>query len=339
MKFFLFHLVLIAGWLSAAQLAEAAASDAAKFELFPSKVAARGKGFEIKQSQIDEAFAAYRGSAAASGQVIPEAKRAEIEAQILDRLINVQLLMVKATPADKAKGKEAGEALYEDYVKRAASPEAFRRQVTSLGMTVDEFRQRMIEEATFKEIIDREVKSQITITTEQAKKFYDENPSQFDLPERVRASHILFLTQNPNTRQELSDSAKKEKRALAERVLGRIRGGEDFAKLARELSEDEGSRVRGGELPLFTKGRMVPEFESAAFSMATNQVSDIVNSQFGYHIIKLHEKLPARKVPFEEVEKDLKESLAMQEAQSRLPQFLKKLREEAAVEILIKPGT
>lgn len=322
-----------------APLAQAAASNVSKFELFPGKIAARGKGFEIKQSQIDEAFAAYKGSAAAIGQSIPESKRAEIEAQILDRLINVQLLNARATESDKTKGKEAGEKLYEDYLKRAASPEAFKRQVTSLGMTTEEFRNRMIEEATFKETIDREVKSKIVITTDQARKFYDENPDRFDLPDRVRASHILFLTQNPNTRQELSDSSKQEKRKMAERILNRIRSGEDFAKLAREFSEDEGSRARGGELPPFTKGRMVPEFESAAFSMATNQVSDIVNSPFGYHIIKLHEKLPARKIPFEEAEKELKESLAMQEAQTRLPEFLKKLREEAGVEILIKPGT
>ena len=118
-----------------------------------------------------------------------------------------------------------------------------------------------------------------------------------------------------------------------EDLLKRARDGEDFAKLAKEYSEDPGSKDKGGEYK-FARGQMVPEFEAAAFSLKTNQVSDIVNSSYGYHIIKLSEKIPAQKVEFAEAAADLKEGLAQQAMQKELPDYIQKLRKEAGVEIL-----
>ncbi|MCL5096332.1 MAG: peptidylprolyl isomerase [Candidatus Omnitrophica bacterium] len=302
--------------------------------LFPDEVVARGKGFEIKRSQVDEAFTTYRASVAAQGQAVPESRRAELEDQVLQRLINCQLLNGRATSSDKALAKETADKTFDEYRKRMPSEEAFKRQLLSLGMTVEQFRKRIFEESTFKAVIDRELKAKVTISDAQALKFYDENPSRFELPDRIVASHILFLTIDPMTRQELPEKQKEEKKALAEKILARAKAGEDFAKLAREFSEDPSSRDQGGDLPPFSHGRMVPEFENAAAALATNQISGIVTTQFGYHIIKVHEKLPARKVPFSEVKADITEYLAVQAAQNQLPDFLKKLRASADVQII-----
>jgi parvulin-like peptidyl-prolyl isomerase len=118
-----------------------------------------------------------------------------------------------------------------------------------------------------------------------------------------------------------------------EGILKRARDGEDFAKLAKENSEDPGSKDKGGEYT-FPRGQMVPEFEAAAFSLKTNQVSDIVTTQFGYHIIKLSEKIPAKKVEFEKVSTEITDYLKQQQTQKQLPDYISKLKKESGLEIL-----
>src|SRR5207245_5522008 len=133
--------------------------------------------------------------------------------------------------------------------------------------------------------------------------FYDENPAKFEQPEMVRASHILLNTKDTAAGTELTPEQKAAKRKQMEAILKRARDGEDFAKLANEYSEDPGSKDKGGEYT-FPRGKMVPEFEAAAFSLQTNQVSDIVTTPFGYHIIKLSEKIPPHKVELAKVQDD-----------------------------------
>src|SRR5205814_9296979 len=147
-------------------------------------------------------------------------------------------------------------------------------------------------------------------------------------------AHILLSTRDANTRQELSEEKKKEKKQQMEKLLERVRKGEDFAALAKEFSEDPGSKNQGGEYT-FPRGQMAPEFETAAFSLKTNQISDIVTTQFGYHIIKLYEKIPAQKLELDKVKDDLKEQLARNEVQDKmLPVYLKKLKQDAGLEYL-----
>ncbi len=126
---------------------------------------------------------------------------------------------------------------------------------------------------------------------------------------------------------------------MAEKVLAKAKAGEDFAQLAKQYSEDPNTRDKGGELPVaFARGTlMVREFDEVAFALKNNQVSDLVATKVGYHIIKILEKIPARRVPINEVDKDIRELLSIQAAQKQLPEYLAKLRAEAGVEILASP--
>ncbi len=300
-------------------------------ELFADEILARGKDFQIKSSQVEKAFTELKASLAAQGQGIPEAKRDEVERQVLERLVNVKLLSAKATADDKAKAKEAAAKSFDEYRKRWPSEDAFNRQLVALGMAPAEFRARMEEENLFREVIDREVKSTIKIPDEDIKKFYDDHTAQFDLPERIKASHILLLTRDALTQQPYTDKQLDEKRKQADKVLTRAKAGEDFAALAKEFSDDPNSRDQGGDLGTFARGRMVPEFDAAAFSLEPNKISDLVSTKFGFHIIKVTEKLPARKTPFDEAKKDIESYLSTQEAQKKLPDYLKKLRDDAGI--------
>ncbi len=150
------------------------------------------------------------------------------------------------------------------------------------------------------------ISAQATVTDEEVKKFYNENPETFSEPEKVRVSYILLLGFDPQTNAQLSDEQKQIKLKQIEAILKRARAGEDFAKLAKKYSEDPGSKDKGGELPPFARASadpqhaMVPEFEAAAFSLETNQISDVVTSVYGYQIIKLIQKIPAKTMPFTE---------------------------------------
>lgn len=304
--------------------------------LFADKVLAKGKGFEIKQSEVEELYTGAKATFAARGQVLPESRRPEIEGKILEQLVAKRVLANRATEAEKTKAQAKSDEYYSELKKRQPSEEAFLRQLKAEGMTLEQFRKRLLDDTTCETVVERELKSQIKITGELVKKFYDDNPTQFEQPERVRASHVLVSTKDPATGEDLPPDKKKERKELADKVLARAKAGEDFGKLAKEFSDDPGSRDKGGEYT-FPRGQMVPEFENAAFALETNKISDIVTTPYGYHIIKTLEKMPARKISFSEAEADVKEHLIIQETQKQLPGYLEKVKKEANVEVLATP--
>jgi peptidyl-prolyl cis-trans isomerase C len=130
-----------------------------------------------------------------------------------------------------------------------------------------------------------------------ARERYQANPGAYMAPEAVRVSHILFAVNEEDPAKR--DAVAKER---AREVLNRLRAGADFKKLAEEYSDDAGSKRNGGEIPGWAeKGKFVPPFETAAFAMKPDEISDLVRSRFGYHIIRLDEKRAASQLPFEAV--------------------------------------
>ena len=131
---------------------------------------------------------------------------------------------------------------------------------------------------------------------------YNDNIEQYSTPEQVRASHILLKTEGKD------DAAVKAK---AEDLLKQAKAGADFAELAKKYSEDEASAKNGGDLDYFGRGRMVPEFDAVAFTLQPGQISDLVKTQFGYHIIKLTDKKPGTTRTLAEVRQQLTDQLAV----------------------------
>lgn len=293
-------------------------------------VLAKGKTFEIRQSQVDDAFRQAVASGQARGQAIPDDAKAEVRGQLLQRLIVTSALVSKATPDDRAKAKDVVAKFVADARKRSGTEEAFLGQLKLSGMTLAQFEARLSEQALAEQVIERDVKTMITISDDQVKKFYEENEARFGKPEQVRASHILLMTQDPATGKDLGDADKKEKKKKIDALLVRARKGEDFAKLAKENSEDPGSKDNGGEYT-FPRGQMVPEFEKTAFGLKTNEVSDVVTTQFGYHIIKLSEKIPGEKTELAKVTDDIRRMLTQKEFQSHQEEYFTKLKKETGV--------
>jgi peptidyl-prolyl cis-trans isomerase C len=301
--------------------------------LFTDPVVATGKGFEIKNSQVDDAFINYNASLVSAGRTIPEQERAAVRAKLLDHLIVNKILIQKATAEDKAEAKKQVDEFIAQARTNAPSPEAFDQEIKATGMTLAQVRDKMEEDRLCHSILVHEATNGIVVTEAEAKKFYDDNPEKFKTPERVRAAHILLSTQDPITHQPVPPEKKKEQLKLAIELKARAEKGEDFAALAKQYSDDPGSKNKGGEYT-FPRGQMVAEFEAAAFSMKTNQISDPVETQFGYHIIKLLEKLPASTEDFTKAAPAIHDYLIEQKAEKTLPAYLEKLKAGADVKIL-----
>ena len=343
-------------------------------DLFDDDVLARGQNVLVKRSHLEEAFTALSANSVAQGRPIPEQLRAAKEAELLQRLIVTQILTNRATAADREVAKGLGEKFLAESKKNALSDDAFNRQLKAMGLTPDQFNRRVVEQSFAEAVILREVTAKITVTDAQIRDFYTNgtdvlvrllqadlekmvkdaatppalmarvkqriddvrkaNLGRLEQAERVRVSHIFFATVDRKTEAQLPDEQKRRKRQDLERLRKRALDGEDFAKLVQEFSEDRGLEQTKGEYTFTNEDPFAPEFKSAAFSLEPGKISDVVATSIGYHVIKLLEKLPAKKVEFEKVAPDLKEFLTQQEVQRAMPDFFAGLRKDAGVEIL-----
>jgi hypothetical protein len=167
---------------------------------------------------------------------------------------------------------------------------------------------------------------------------------QFDSKESTTTSHPAQLQivlhgptgpSGPSGPEGATGAPKEELRKKAEGILARVRAREDFATLAKESSEDPGSAPKGGDLGTFGRGQMVPPFEQAAFALKPGEVSGVVETPFGFHIIKVTERIPARKLAFPEVKERLKQEMVQQKRQRAQQSYLNSLRAKAKIETFL----
>ncbi|MGV3515803.1 peptidyl-prolyl cis-trans isomerase [Luteitalea sp.] len=166
------------------------------------------------------------------------------------------------------------------------------------------------------------IRNNITVPEQDIQRAYRQNIDQYSQPEQIRASHILLNTEG-------KDEAAV--RAKAEALLAQIKGGADFAALATANSQDPASAAKGGDLDFFGKGRMVPEFEAAAFTLPVGQVSDLVKTQYGFHIIKVTDKKAAEVQPLDSVRAQITEQLKFERAQTRVQDLATAIDTEVTV--------
>jgi parvulin-like peptidyl-prolyl isomerase len=295
--------------------------------LFGDPAIVKGKGFEIKRSELDQVLSSAKANATAQGRMMP----ADFDISVLNQLITIQVLLQKATDADRVLGKVEADAQYAKLLKQFGSVEAFDHQLKAVGMTAEDLRAKATQEAVAKATLKRELG--INITDDEAKAYYNNHAADFEQPEMAHVRHILLMTIDPATHSPLMTNTIAAKRKQIEDLRSKVLAGGDFAALAKEFSEDPGSKENGGELPEFPRGQMVPEFESAAFALTNNQVSDVITTTYGFHIIKSMGKKAAQKIAYTEVATDIQEGLGRQKIAKLAPDYVTKLRAEYAVEI------
>lgn len=221
----------------------------------------------------------------------------------------------------------------------ALTADAFRDKVTVTDADVASYFEthkaeyRVGEQRKIKMLLlDRDqAHAKMIVPAADIQRRYNENISQYQTPEQIRASHILLNTAG-------KDEATVRKQA--EELLAQVKAGADFAELAAKFSEDEGSKAKGGDLDYFSRGRMVPEFETAAFALEPGQVSDIVRTQYGFHIIKVVDKKPGVTRTLDEVrpqiEDQLKRERADQQVSARAAELAERIDDPSDLETVAR---
>jgi peptidyl-prolyl cis-trans isomerase C len=164
-----------------------------------------------------------------------------------------------------------------------------------------------------KAYLKKEIEDTVKVTDEEAKKYYDANKDKFKEPEKINISHILV-----------------DSEAEAKDILAKLKGGADFAALAKEKSKDA-SKEKGGELGFIAKGQTVPEFEQAAFALQPGQLSGVVKTQFGYHIIKVTGKQPEKLMAYDDIKDQLKQMMLADKQKERFEALLRDLKDKNKV--------
>lgn len=293
----------------------------------PEEVVVRVNGMDITRGEVMDLM--ERAMAQFAGRVPPEQMQqlqTRLYSQIKNDLITKKLL----ESAVEAEGIVVDEAEVEETIEELKTKlpegETLEAFLASRGMDFDSFKEDLHNDLGTQELLERQTADIADVTAEEAKEFYDANPDQFMKPESVTASHILITTE-----ADESDEAKAEKKAkLAEIRESIIAETVTFEDAAMENS-DCPSSAQGGNLGTFGKGQMVPEFEVAAFSQEVGEVGTIIETQFGYHIVKVSDHQEEGAVPFEDVEEQLITYLTGQNKQEAIGNYLESLRASADI--------
>ncbi|MGA7828910.1 MAG: peptidylprolyl isomerase [Geobacteraceae bacterium] len=291
------------------------------------KVVAKVNGTPITQMELDRATKFAIAQSGNTKELTAEQKK-KADSAVLNQLISAELLYQAAQKQPIADIDSRVAAQLKEGRSKFPNTAAYDKALKGSDLTEKDLEGFARKEIYINNLIEKNIASKVTISDADAKKFYDENSDKFKQPETVKASHILIGVA-PNASAEEKAKAKEK----AEALLKRAKAGEDFATLAKENSTCP-SAPQGGNLGYFSKGQMVPAFEKAAFSMKPGEISDIVETQFGYHIIKVTDKKPASTVPFKDAKKEIINYLKVQEIQKEISALVQKLREEGKIEIV-----
>jgi len=258
------------------------------------------------------------------------AEEKEVVARIGTRVVTKaefeQLLNKRGQGIQKDKQMEIG--LLNNMVQTMALGEAARRKGIDKRNEIKTIIELTIDGVLANELIKEEVLDKLTITESDAKKYYENHQSQFKVPEKIRVRHILIRAD-----KSAPEEVRKKAKEKAEEILKKAKSGEDFAKLAMEYSDDPGSKTKGGDLGFFERGRMVPAFEEAAFKLNPGEVSGVIETAYGFHIIKMEEKKKEELEPFEKI-KDKVMNKARDEIRSeKVKTYLDQIVKEADIKI------
>ena len=264
-----------------------------------------------------------------ANQPIPAERRDAIYRQALEQLVTYTVLSQETRARKVAITDEEVDSSLKQMRAQFGTEAEFKKALDARGMTLDKLKSDTRIDLSINKMVENEVSTQASPSDTECREFYDKNPDKFKQDEAVRASHILFRV------DENADAATKKKAMdQAQAVLKEARAGADFAELAKKHSAD-GSAQQGGDLNFFTRGQMVQPFDQAAFSMRPGEISDIVTTQFGYHIIKVTDRRAASTVPFEQVSARIKDFLTEQGKQKKADDFIQSLKQKAKIEVLV----
>lgn len=270
---------------------------------------------------------------------------------VIDELIDRALVQAEAERRQLSVPDETFKAAYNRRVSEMGGDESYRAYLADHQLSDEEF-QQVVRQEIYGQLMKDELGREVTTDPAEVKEFYEkhrQSPNFANImkePERVRAAHILVAARRSQVAAELKSQSNASpaqiarlvtdemtrRRARAEMVLGKLKAGADFAALAGRYSDDPGTRSRGGDLGLFTRDTHTAGFDEAAFALKPGQLSSVVETDYGFHIIKVVERKAERTRSFEEVRASLQQQLLARKQAEHLSRWLETRRREASIE-------
>ena len=292
-------------------------------------VVAKVNGVGISRADFDREKDRLVQQLAMSGQAPTGNMASEIEKRALDAVINRELLY----QASEKDGIKIEDKAVDDKVKEVRdhfkTEEEYNQALGKMSLTDADLRKHFKIDLMIRKYIEKALAGKTDVPEEKIKEYYDANPNFFKQPEQVRARHILV--QVP---QDADEKTKAEALAKINAINDRIKKGEDFATVAKEVS-DCPSKAQGGDLGYFSKEQMVPAFSEEAFKLKPGEVSGVVETKFGYHLIKSEDKKAASTIPYDEVKDKIKQYLEQEKGKVALSELMAELRKTAKIETLL----
>lgn len=291
-------------------------------------------------------------------QAVPEAEQSpekikEFKTKLLDQMVDDRILKQEAAKKKLRVAKHEVEKGIDQVKKRFQTEGEFQAELKKEDISLAQFEKRIEDQLMVMKLIEQEVKAKIEPPSDKDVQDYFDKVQQkiagknlgLDAKdedeianlakylnrmssEQIRARHILIQVPKDASMETKSAALRRIKQAQAE-----LKKGAEFDEMAKKYSDDPGSKARGGDLGMFSKGDMVPEFEKVAFSLNVGQVSEPVLTDFGYHLIRVEEKRASKKIAFEDIKGDLRELLAQKAAQKRYESWVKDLKAKASITV------
>jgi peptidyl-prolyl cis-trans isomerase C len=288
-------------------------------------------GKDVSRSDFDKQMERTRDRFKRAGRDVAAPLEARLKENLVRKMVEEELIAQKAKSEGVALSADELDAKVNEHKGRFGSDTAFKgfleRTNQSEADVRDDLEQNLLRDKLFaKMMMGQEVKE------EDAQKYYDENKDKYKQKEQIKASHILFKVDAATTPADKKKREMEAKKALAEAK----RGGADFAAIAKKYSEGP-TKDNGGDLGMFSRGRMVKPFEDAAFAAKAGDVIGPVETQFGYHVIKVFDKTPEQQRPFADVKESIMTSLTARQKSKATRELLDKLKADAKITVL-EPG-
>jgi peptidyl-prolyl cis-trans isomerase C len=284
----------------------------------------------ITQADLDREVGVFQQRLMSQGKVLNESQLLETKKRVLEGLINVELLFQEAQMQGTKVSDEAINKQLGNVKSRFPNEDEFKKSLNKMNLTESLLISHIKRALIVQQFIDEKYAQNVTVSEKETRAYYDANPSAFKQPEQVKASHILI-----KVGPQANETQKADARKRMEQVQQRVKKGEDFASLAKEVSEGP-SGARGGDLGYFRRGQMMKPFEEAAFALKPGEVSDIVETSFGYHLIKLFDKKPEGTIAYEKINDKIQTYLKQKKVREQVDLYVAELRGKAKVEQFLK---
>jgi peptidyl-prolyl cis-trans isomerase C len=288
-------------------------------------VVERVNGTPISKVELDRAVKALLAQSRTPENIPPETMKQVTDAA-LNQLTAAELLYQEASKLEiKDLDKKISAKIAQSKYQYSSQAE-FDNALKSVGMTQEAMAEAARKDMVINNFIEKQLAPQATISEEEVKKFYDDNKDKlFKQGERIKVSHLMVAAP-----EKSSPEAKKLARQKAQALLKRVRAGEDFAALIKESAS--ANKEQSGDLGIVGKGQTMPAFEKAAFALKAGEVSGVVETPVGYHVIKVDQKLAPSTESFKDVKLKIVANLKREKIRKAVAELVEKLRAKAKIE-------